>query len=291
MRRRRRSAGRPPRAPPRPPAESDQARGRSRPISAKIVIRGLQKAFKTRRGTTEALAGIDLTIGDSEFLCIVGPSGCGKTTLLRILAGLETQSAGEVAIAQDDRTRPLNSMVFQEHSLFPWMTVLDNAAFGLETRGMGRRERHERAMRFLEVVGLTRFRDHYPNQLSGGMKQRVSLVRAFVTDPEVLLMDEPFAALDAQNKVLLQDELVRIWEASRKTVVYITHSIEEALALGDRIVVMTSAPGRLKDSIDVHFPRPRDIFHIRTTPEFGAISGRIWEVLESEVRNAREAQR
>jgi len=210
---------------------------------------------------------------------------------LRILAGLETHSAGQVTIAQEDRSRPLNSMVFQEHSLFPWMTVLDNAAFGLEMRGMGKRERYDKVMRFLEVVGLTRFRDHYPNQLSGGMKQRVSLVRAFVTDPEVLLMDEPFAALDAQNKVLLQDELVRIWEASRKTVVYITHSIEEALALGDRIVVMTSAPGKLKEIIDVGFARPRDIFHIRAAPEFGVITARIWDVLESEVRKAREAQR
>ena len=195
-----------------------------------------------------------------------------------------------MTIAQDGRDRPLNSMVFQEHSLFPWMTVLDNAAFGLEMRGMPKRERYDKVMRFLEVVGLTRFRDHYPNQLSGGMKQRVSLVRAFVTDPEVLLMDEPFAALDAQNKVMLQDELVRIWEASRKTVVYITHSIEEALALGDRIVVMTSAPGRLKETIDVTFARPRDIFQIRATPEFGAITARIWDVLESEVRKAREAQ-
>ena len=195
-----------------------------------------------------------------------------------------------MTIAQDGGDRPLNSMVFQEHSLFPWMTVLDNAAFGLEMRGMPKRERYDKVTRFLEVVGLTRFRDHYPNQLSGGMKQRVSLVRAFVTDPEVLLMDEPFAALDAQNKVLLQDELVRIWEASRKTVVYITHSIEEALALGDRIVVMTSAPGRLKETIDVGFARPRDIFQIRATPEFGAITARIWDVLESEVRKAREAQ-
>ena len=155
---------------------------------------------------------------------------------------------------------------------------------------MGKRERYEKAKAFLEVVGLTKFQHHYPNQLSGGMKQRVSLVRAFVTDPEVLLMDEPFAALDAQNKVILQDELLRIWEASRKTVVYITHSIEEALALGDRIIVMTSAPGRLKDSIDVDFARPRDIFRLRATPEFGAITGRIWNVLEAEVRKAREAK-
>ena len=275
-------------------ADADERRhrgtGRSGPISAKIVIKGLHKTFKTRRGRTEALGGIDLTIGDSEFLCIVGPSGCGKTTLLRILAGLETQTSGEVTIARDGQDRPLNSMVFQEHSLFPWMTVLDNAAFGLEMRGMAKRERYDKVMAFLEVVGLTRFRDHYPNQLSGGMKQRVSLVRAFVTDPEVLLMDEPFAALDAQNKVMLQDELVRIWEASRKTVVYITHSIEEALALGDRIVVMTSAPGRLKETIDVGFQRPRDIFQIRATPEFGAITARIWNVLETEVRKAREAQ-
>jgi NitT/TauT family transport system ATP-binding protein len=145
-----------------------------------------------------------------------------------------------------------------------------------------RTERYEKSRALLDSVGLTRFSDYYPHQLSGGMKQRVSLVRAFVTDPEVLLMDEPFAALDAQNKVLLQDELLRIWEASRKTVVYITHSIEEALALGDRIVVMTSSPGQ--------FPRPRNIFELRARPEFGAISARIWEILELEVLKAREAQ-
>jgi NitT/TauT family transport system ATP-binding protein len=239
---------------------------------------------------THALAGIDLSIGSSEFVCIVGPSGCGKTTLLRILAGLEQETSGSVTIARDDQTRPLNSMVFQDHSLFPWLTVLDNAAFGLEMRGVARADRHEKASALLDAVGLTRFYDHYPHQLSGGMKQRVSLVRAFVTDPEVLLMDEPFAALDAQNKVLLQDELVRIWEASRKTVVYITHGIDEALMLGDRIVVMTSAPGRVKETIPVDFPRPRNIFEIRARPEFGAISARIWDILELEVMKAREAQ-
>jgi NitT/TauT family transport system ATP-binding protein len=239
---------------------------------------------------TRALAGINLSIGASEFVCIVGPSGCGKTTLLRILAGLEQESSGTVTIAQDDQTRPLNSMVFQDHSLFPWLTALDNAAFGLEMRGVPRAERRAKTCALLDAVGLTRFYNHYPHQLSGGMKQRVSLVRAFVTDPEVLLMDEPFAALDAQNKVLLQAELVRIWEASRKTVIYITHSIDEALMLGDRIVVMTSAPGRVKETISVDFPRPRNIFEIRARPEFGAISARIWDILELEVMKALEAQ-
>jgi NitT/TauT family transport system ATP-binding protein len=267
----------------------DQGEG-SRPIRAKIAINDLSKSFRTRRGETHALREINLAIGASEFLCIVGPSGCGKTTLLRILAGLETQTSGTVTIAQDDPSRPLNSMVFQDHSLFPWLTVLDNAAFGLEMRGVPRNERYEKSRALLDSVGLTRFSDYYPHQLSGGMKQRVSLVRAFVTDPEVLLMDEPFAALDAQNKVLLQDELLRIWEASRKTVVYITHSIEEALALGDRIVVMTSSPGQLKETIPVEFPRPRNIFELRARPEFGVISARIWEILELEVLKAREAQ-
>ncbi len=271
------------------PTLPDQCEG-SCPIRAKITITDLCKSFRTRRGETHALRGINLAIGGSEFLCIVGPSGCGKTTLLRILAGLETQTLGKVSIAQDDPSRPLNSMVFQDHSLFPWLTVLDNAAFGLEMRGMARAERYEKSRAMLDSVGLTRFCDYYPHQLSGGMKQRVSLVRAFVTDPEVLLMDEPFAALDAQNKVLLQDELLRIWEASRKTVVYITHSIEEALALGDRIVVMTSSPGQLKETIPVEFPRPRNIFELRARPEFGMISARIWEMLELEVLKAREAR-
>jgi NitT/TauT family transport system ATP-binding protein len=263
------------------------------PLAAdsKIVIKDLYKSFRTARGETHALAGIDLSIGPAEFLCIVGPSGCGKTTLLRILAGLEVQSSGNMVISTGTGERPLNSMVFQDHSLFPWLTVLDNAAFGLEMRGIPRAERYDRTLQFLETVGLTKFKNHYPHQLSGGMKQRVSLVRAFINDPEVLLMDEPFAALDAQNKVILQDELVRIWEASRKTVVFITHSIDEALLLGDRIVVMTSAPGQLKEIINVEFPRPRDIFKTRALPEFGAISARIWDILASEVTKARYAQK
>src|SRR5262249_41712773 len=160
-------------------------------------------------------------------VCILGPSGCGKTTLLRIMAGLETPTAGTLAFCSSDDQRPSNSMVFQEHSLFPWLTVIDNVAFGLEMRGISRRERYTRARAFLDTVGLSKFRQHYPHQLSGGMKQRASLARALVNDPELLLMDEPFAALDEQNRLLLQDELLRIWERDRKTVVFITHSIDE----------------------------------------------------------------
>jgi NitT/TauT family transport system ATP-binding protein len=256
------------------------------PGGAKIVVSGLRKSYRTRQGRTEALAGIDLAIADGEFVCIVGPSGCGKTTLLRILAGLETYNAGAVDVLHTVPTRPLASMVFQEHALYPWMTVAANAAFGLEMRGVPRRERDARVASLLATVGLTQFRNHYPNQLSGGMRQRVSLVRAFVTDPEVLLMDEPFAALDAQNKLILQEELVRIWEETRKTVVYITHSIEEALLLGDRVVVMTAAPGQLKGSFAVPFARPRNIFDIPATPEFGALSHQIWKLIEAEVRKA-----
>jgi len=257
-------------------------------VSAKIVVRELTKFFRRRKAsTTQALAGVSLDIKDGEFLCIVGPSGCGKTTLLRIMAQLETPSTGTVEMQRSANGRPLHSMVFQEHSLFPWLTVLDNVAFGLEMRGVPEEERRDKAGAFIEMVGLQNFRDHYPHQLSGGMKQRASLARAFVNDPEVLLMDEPFAALDAQNKVLLQEELLKIWERNRKTVVYITHSIDEALLLGDRVVVMTAVPGRIKEVLDVDFERPRDIVETKAKPRFTELSVHIWRVLESEVRRSR----
>ena len=260
-------------------------------MKSKIVVRDLTKVFESRKATTtQALAGVSLDISDGEFLCIVGPSGCGKTTLLRIMAKLETPSAGSVEMrrAADDG-RPLHSMVFQEQSLFPWLTVADNVAFGLEMRGVSKKERAERSRVFIEMVGLQNFRDHYPHQLSGGMKQRASLARAFVNDPEILLMDEPFAALDAQNKVLLQEELLKIWEQNRKTVVYITHSIDEALLLGDRVVIMSGLPGRVKEILDVDFRRPRDIVETKATPRFTELSIRIWRILESEVRKARQS--
>ncbi|TFL14781.1 ABC transporter ATP-binding protein [Pusillimonas caeni] len=257
----------------------------------KITIKNLDKAFMTPQGgRIDVLKHIDLDVADGEFLCIVGPSGCGKSTLLRIMADLETYTSGHIEIHHTDSARALTSMVFQEHALFPWMTVLENAGFGLEMAGLPCAQRNELVRSFLHKVGLADFEDYYPAQLSGGMRQRVSLVRAFVNNPEVLLMDEPFAALDAQNKIMLQRELVQIWEANRKSVVYITHSIDEALFLGDRIAVMGSAPGRIVEIIDVPFPRPRDIFGVQSEPRHGELAHHIWGMLEADIRNAHQAR-
>ena len=253
---------------------------------AAIRIAGLRKEYLSARGHVLALDGIDLMIAPGEFVCIVGPSGCGKSTLLRILAGLDRQSSGTLVIEAPGWPVE-NAMVFQESGLFPWMSVESNVGFGLMTRGVPRAEAAERVEGALKLVGLTKFRRHYPHQLSGGMRQRGAIARAFVTDPGVLLMDEPFAALDAQNRAILQAELVRIWEQTRKTVVYITHSIEEALMLGDRTVVMTAQPGRIKEIIDVPFPRPRNLMALSASAEFGALKLDIWRVLEDEVTRAR----
>lgn len=257
----------------------------------KITIKNLDKAFITPQGgQIDVLKHIDLNVADGEFVCIVGPSGCGKSTLLRIIADLETYTSGHIEIHHENSDRALTSMVFQEHALFPWMTVLENAGFGLEMAGLPPAKRNEMVRAFLRKVGLAAFEDYYPAQLSGGMRQRVSLVRAFVNNPEVLLMDEPFAALDAQNKIMLQRELVQIWEANRKSVVYITHSIDEALFLSDRIAVMGSAPGRIVEIIDVPFPRPRDIFAIQAERRHSEISHHIWGMLEKDILSAQQAK-
>jgi len=189
----------------------------------------------------------------------------------------------------DDPSKPLNNVVFQEYAIFPWKTVLDNVAFGLQMRGFNKKQRYEIANDWLERVGLWKFADYYPSQLSGGMKQRVSIARALANDPEVLLMDEPLGALDAQTRTVLQEELLRIWEQNRKTVVYITHSIDEAVLLGDRVVLMTAQPGTNKDTFLVDIPRPRDI-STTSTPEFAALRGAIWEALQDEVLHAMEEQ-
>jgi NitT/TauT family transport system ATP-binding protein len=250
---------------------------------AKIRMQGGWRAFPGSKGAIVALAGIDLEVMPLEFLVILGPSGCGKTTLLRILGGLERLGDGRLDIVRQDQSRPLTSMVFQEQSIFPWMTVRGNVEYGLRMRGIPRRQRDPVVCHYLEKVGLVEFADSYPYQLSGGMKQRVSVARAFANDPEILLMDEPFAALDEQNKILLQEELLRIWEEDRKTVVYITHSIDEALVLGDRLIVMTARPGRVKAILEVPFTRPRSVYDIKADPRFGEMARRIWGLLREEV--------
>ena len=238
-----------------------------------------------------AIQDFNLDVQDGEFLCIVGPSGCGKSTLLRILAGLIEQSAGEVTVFPgDDPRKPLNNVVFQEYAIFPWMTVRDNVAFGLHMRGIAKKERYAITNDWLERIGLLKFAEYYPAQLSGGMKQRVSIARALANDPEVLLMDEPLGALDAQTRAVLQEELLRIWENTRKTVVYITHSIEEAVLLGDRVVIMTAHPGSFKSEFNVNIERPRT-FDTTNTPEFAALNGAIWHALKDEVHRAMQQQR
>ena len=253
---------------------------------AAIDIVGLGKEYLSGQGRVVALDDINLRIAPGEFVCIVGPSGCGKSTLLRILAGLAKETSGTIKV-EAPGWAVANAMVFQESGLFPWMSVETNVGFGLMTRGVPGPEAKQRVEAALKLVGLTKFRRHYPHQLSGGMRQRSAIARAFVTDPAMLLMDEPFAALDAQNRVILQTELVRIWDETRKTVIYVTHSIEEALLMGDRCVIMTAQPGRIKQIIDVPFQHPRDLIKLSAAPEFGALKLDIWHVLEEEVMRAR----
>jgi len=253
----------------------------------KVRLRDLRRSFTLHEREFDALAGISLDIAAGEFLAIVGPSGCGKTTMLRIVAGLEFQTSGSVEVVRGQApSRPENSMVFQQESIFPWMTVRDNAAFGLKARGIGKDQRHAMVQPILERAGLKGFENALPHQLSGGMKQRVALARAFANDPEILLMDEPFAALDEQTKLILQGELLRIWEASGKTVLYVTHSIDEAITLADRVLVMSARPGRVKDLIDIAgiFSRPRDVAAVKSNPHYGELFTRIWGELRGEAR-------
>jgi NitT/TauT family transport system ATP-binding protein len=263
------------------PAIASQPRGGAAAI--KIRISNLGKTFSLGKTAVEALKDINLEVGTGEFICIVGPSGCGKTTLLRILAELEAPSEGEVTIARDNPSAPLSSMIFQESSIFPWMTIRSNVGYGLKLRGVAAAEIDRTVNHFLGLAGLAGFAEAYPHQLSGGMKQRASVARAFSNDPEILLMDEPFAALDEQNKALLQEELLRIWSETRKTVVFITHSIDEALVLGDRVLVMSRRPGRLKAEFKVAFPRPRRVYDLKADAAFGRIGREIWTLLREEV--------
>ena len=255
-----------------------------------INMEKLTKIFYTNQKKVVALDNIDLSVKEGEFLCIVGPSGCGKTTLLRILAGLEKQTWGKLVFRSKKPEKPLTSMVFQGDSVFPWMTVKENVAYSLRIKGLPKSERLRIAGRYIKLMGLEGFADAFPHQLSGGMKQRINVARAFVSDPEILLMDEPFGALDEQNRLLLQQELLKIWEGSGKTSLFITHSIDEALVLADRIMVMTAHPGKVKAIVPVNIPRPRDILSLRSSPNFGALFKQIWELLQEEVLKAKSME-
>ena len=251
----------------------------------RVICEDVAKVYPTVRGPVLALRGITFATSESEFVCIVGPSGCGKTTLLKIVAGLLAPTRGAVRYEGPRDGAPLNAMVFQDDSIFPWMTVLDNVAFPLELRGVPRRRRVETAEELIERVGLLRFAGNYPHELSMGMKQRVGIARALAHNPEVLLMDEPFAALDAQTKAVLQEELLTLWTRYQRTVLFVTHDIEEAVFMGDRVFVMSRNPGRVIAEIAVPFPRPRE-HALRNTSEFGAVKEHIWLMIRDEVKQA-----
>lgn len=245
-----------------------------------IRIGGVKKTFPSRAGAdVPVLSGIDLDIAENEFVSLVGRSGCGKTTLLNIIAGLEAASAGEISIDGKPVTGPGQGqgVVFQQHALFPWLTAADNVAFGFRKAGLSKAERRNRSIELLKLVGLEAAAARYPREMSGGMQQRVSIARALALDPQILLMDEPFGALDELTRIELQQELLRIWQVRRKTVVFVTHSINEALTLSDRIVLLAPNPGRIKRVFGVRMARPRS----RTTPEFNALYEEIWSELSS----------
>lgn len=255
----------------------------------KIVAQNVNKYFYVKQNdenkATEfvAVKDFNLTVRKGEFLTIVGPSGCGKSTFLDIVAGLAYPTSGEVYIDGKLITGPAldRGIVLQGYALFPWRTIRKNVEFGLEIKGIPKRDRVDISQKYLNLVGLQGFDDRYPYQLSGGMKQRVAIARALAYDPEVLLMDEPFAAVDAQTRETLQDELLRIWEETHKTIIFITHSIDEAIFLADRVAVMTANPGTLKEIVEINLPRPRND-GVRSSTEFGWIRHKVWELLHDE---------
>lgn len=244
-----------------------------------LVIENLSKEFKKGDNEFSALENIDLTVKSGEFVTILGPSGCGKTTLLRIIAGLETYSGGTASLDGEviHGPGPKRGMVFQEYSLFPWKTVLGNIMFGPLMQGFSKSEAEAKANNYLDLVGLSEFKNSYPYELSGGMKQRVAIARALANEPEIILMDEPFGALDAQTRNNLQNELLRIWQEEKRTIIFVTHSVDEAVFLSDRIVILSKRPGSVKKIIDISIPRPRD----RTRPEENAIRNEVLRLLDT----------
>ena len=245
-----------------------------------IAIEGVSKNF----GSLQALVGIDITVKAGEFLSLIGPSGCGKTTLLKSIAGLNPIDAGRIVVGSRAVSGPGGheaSLVFQDFALLPWATVRENAEFGLLLRGVPAAERAEAARKALKKVGLAgNFEQSYPSQLSGGMQQRVGLARALAVNPQVLLMDEPFASIDEQTRRILQDDLLRMWQEERKTVVLVTHSMEEAIYLSDRVVVLSPRPGRVHTVLDVPLPRPRQALDVRASGDFARLVDDLWQILK-----------
>jgi NitT/TauT family transport system ATP-binding protein len=260
--------------------------------TTKIALRGVAKSFVVGRtgaqGELAVLNGIDLDVGEGEFLALVGPSGCGKSSLLDLIAGLSKPTEGTVTVDGEPVGGPSleRGMVFQGYALFPWRTVRGNIEFGLESKKIPKRERHEIAAHYLSLVGLAGFEDYYPYELSGGMKQRAAIARSLAFDPDVLLMDEPFAAVDAQTRETLQEELLKVWEETRKTIVFITHDIDEAVYLSDRVGIMTARPGSVKALLTSGLPRPRSAGDIRASADFRELRHRAWLLLRDEVLKA-----
>ncbi len=258
----------------------------SAPRPGEVAVRATRvgRIFETGRDDVQAIADVSLEIRRGEFLVIVGPSGCGKTTFLRIVAGLDHATTGTI---ETPSGKPRSAMVFQGRSVFPWLTVTQNVAYGLQVAGVPRGERRDRVANLIATVGLARFAEAFPHQLSEGMRQRVAIARALAVDPDLLLLDEPFSALDEQTKIVLQEEVLRLWESSGKTVVFVTHSIDEGLVMGDRIVVMTAQPGTIKAEVDVPFDRPRHLRDVRADPAFAERFGTVWDLLRDEVARSR----
>lgn len=257
--------------------------------SQHITISHVSKSYSTaQRGELLALSNVSFAARRGEFVSIVGPSGCGKSTLLYIVAGLMQASSGQVLV--DDRPvkgpSPERGVVLQNFSIFPWRTVIDNVAYGPEMSGVSRKERRRQAEGYLELVGLREFADYYPRELSGGMKQRIAIAQMLACNPSIFLMDEPFGALDALTREILQDQLLQLWERDRKTVLFVTHSIDEAVLLSDRIVIMGRRPGHIKHTLDVGLPRPRNPEQVRALPEFGRLRNFVWSSIREDSMDA-----